>query len=144
MHEGRVAANMRALTADSPLLQGERGRVHDPYCLRCVPQVHGASRDAFRYVAAATLLELNAFTDNPLVFPEEDEVVSGGNFHAQPVGLPMDLLAILVAELGSISQRRTQQIIRVIPVAEVASKEHREDRLHIVGCKVAGCHDAGC
>lgn len=112
-----VAANMRALSADSPLLECERGRVHDPYCLRCVPQVHGASRDAFRYVEEAVLLELNACTDNPLIFPTEDEVVSGGNFHAQPLGLPMDLLAILVAELASISQRRTQHL--VAPVYDV-------------------------
>lgn len=112
-----VAAHLRALTAGSPLLQGEKSRVHDPYCLRCVPQVHGASRDAFRYVEEAVLLELNAFTDNPLVFPDEDEIVSGGNFHAQPVGLPMDMLAILVAELASISQRRTQHLVS--PVNDV-------------------------
>ncbi len=112
-----VAANLRALVAESPLLREKPARVHDPYCLRCVPQVHGASRDAFRYVEEATLLELNAYTDNPLVFPEADEIVSGGNFHAQPVGLPMDMLCILAAELGSISQRRTQHL--VAPVYDV-------------------------
>ncbi len=111
-----VAANIRRLCAESPLMRGEPTRVHDPYCLRCVPQVHGASRDAFAYVQGAVLVELNAVTDNPLIFPE-DECLSGGNFHAQPIGIPMDTLAVLVSELGSISQRRTQHLVS--PVYDV-------------------------
>jgi histidine ammonia-lyase len=112
-----TARLVRALIAGSPLLASPPSRVHDPYCLRCVPQIHGASRDAFSYVRSAALLELNAETDNPLVFPEDDLCLSGGNFHSQPVGIPMDVLSILVAELGSVSQRRTQHL--VAPVYDV-------------------------
>lgn len=112
-HPGAVeaAANVRALVAGSALTAGEKSRVHDPYCLRCLPQVHGASRDAWAYARAAVEIELDAFTDNPLVFPEEDEWVSGGNFHAQPVGLPMDTLAVAMAEIASIAQRRCQHLV---------------------------------
>jgi len=85
--------------------------VHDPYCLRCLPQVHGASRDAWAYARGAVEIELDANSDNPLVFPDGDEWVSGGNFHAQPVGIPMDTLAVAIAELASIAQRRTQQLV---------------------------------
>jgi histidine ammonia-lyase len=111
-----VATNMRTLCSGGDLLDQPRSRIHDPYCLRCVPQVHGASRDGFRYVKEAVLVELNAFTDNPLVF-EDDTYLSAGNFHAQPVGLPMDTLTVLVAELASISQRRTQHLVS--PVYDV-------------------------
>lgn len=112
-HPGAVAsaANVRALTAGSRLANGPKSRVHDPYCLRCLPQVHGASRDAWAYAHRAVEIELNANTDNPLVFPDNDEWVSGGNFHAQPVGIPMDTLTIAVAEIASIAQRRTQQLV---------------------------------
>jgi histidine ammonia-lyase len=106
-----VAANIRALTAGSALLDRPKSRVHDPYCLRCLPQVHGASRDAWSYARGAVEIELDANSDNPLVFPETDEWLSGGNFHAQPVGIPMDTLAVAVAELASISQRRTQHLV---------------------------------
>lgn len=112
-----TARNIRSLIADSLLLATAPDRVHDPYCLRCVPQIHGASRDAFAYVQNAALVELNAETDNPLVFPEGEICLSGGNFHAQPVGIPMDVLSILVAELGSVSQRRSQHL--VAPVYDV-------------------------
>jgi histidine ammonia-lyase len=112
-----VAGNLRALTGGSALVGGPATRVHDPYCLRCAPQVHGASRDAFAYARAAVELELNANTDNPLVFPDEGDWVSGGNFHAQPLGLPLDTLAVAMAELGSLSQRRTQHL--VAPVYDV-------------------------
>ncbi len=111
-----VAANVTRLCAGGTLLDQPPSRVHDPYCLRCVPQVHGASRDAFRYVREQVLVELNAFTDNPLVF-DDDTYVSAGNFHAQPVGLPLDTLTVLVAELASISQRRTQHL--VAPVYDI-------------------------
>jgi len=106
-----VAANIRALTADSVLLTRPKSRVHDPYCLRCLPQVHGASRDAWAYARGAVEIELDANSDNPLVIAETDEWLSGGNFHAQPVGIPMDTLAVAVAELASISQRRTQHLV---------------------------------
>jgi histidine ammonia-lyase len=112
----QCAANVRDLCAGSELLSKATSRVHDPYCLRCMPQVHGASRDAFAYVKSAVLLELNACSDNPLVF-DDDSWVSAGNFHAQPIGLAMDTLAVLVAELASISQRRTQHM--VAPVYDV-------------------------
>ena len=111
-----VAANMRDLCADSELLSGSPTRVHDPYCLRCIPQVHGASRDAFLYVRRAVEIELDACTDNPLIF-EDGTWTSAGNFHAQPIGLPMDTLAVLVAEIASISQRRTQHLVS--PVYDV-------------------------
>lgn len=113
----QCASNLRDLCIGSELLGGPSDRVHDPYCLRCMPQVHGASRDAFGYVKGAVLIELNAFTDNPMVFESDDSWVSAGNFHAQPVGLAMDTLAVLVAEIASISQRRTQHL--VAPVYDV-------------------------
>jgi histidine ammonia-lyase len=111
-----VAANIRQLCASSELLAGDTGRVHDPYCIRCMPQVHGASRDAFAYVKRAVETELDACTDNPLIF-EDGTWTSAGNFHAQPIGIPMDTAAVLVAELASISQRRTQHL--VAPVYDV-------------------------
>jgi histidine ammonia-lyase len=111
-----VAANIRQLCAGSELLAGDTGRVHDPYCIRCMPQVHGASRDAFAYVRRAVETELDACTDNPLIF-EDGTWTSAGNFHAQPIGIPMDTAAVLVAELASISQRRTQHL--VAPVYDV-------------------------
>ena len=111
-----VATNIRDLCADSQILAGEKDRVHDPYCLRCMPQVHGASRDAFAYVKQAVETELDSCTDNPLIF-EDDTWTSAGNFHAQPIGIPMDTAAVLIAEIASISQRRTQHL--VAPVYEI-------------------------
>ena len=112
-HPGAIAAaaNLRALTSGSMLTSGRKSRVHDPYCLRCLPQVHGASRDAWAYASGAVEIELDANSDNPLVFPDDDEWVSGGNFHAQPVGIPMDTLAVAIAEIASIAQRRTQHLV---------------------------------
>jgi len=112
-HSGQlqVARNIRDLLADSQILESHRfcGKVQDPYCLRCVPQVHGASRDALRYCANVIETELNSVTDNPLVF--EDAIVSGGNFHGQPLALAMDFAAIALAELASISERRTYLLL---------------------------------
>lgn len=118
-HPGAIAAaaNLRALTTGGRLTSGAKSRVHDPYCLRCLPQVHGASRDAWAYAKGAVEIELAANDDNPLVFPDEDEWVSGGNFHAQPLAIPMDTLAVAMAEIGSIAQRRIQHL--VTPVYEV-------------------------
>jgi histidine ammonia-lyase len=112
-HPGAIAAaaNIRALTAGSRLTSGPKSRVHDPYCLRCLPQVHGASRDAWTYAQGAVEIELAANSDNPLVFPDGDEWLSGGNFHAQPVGIPMDTLAVALAEIASIAQRRAQHLV---------------------------------
>ncbi len=113
-HKGQqdVAANLRALLVDSEILESHRGcgKVQDPYCLRCVPQVHGASRDALSHILNTIEIELNSVTDNPLVFDDGD-VISGGNFHGQPLALAMDYAAIALAELASISERRTYLLL---------------------------------
>ena len=102
-----VAANVRRLLAGSEILEAHRncGKVQDPYCLRCVPQVHGASRDALAYCAGVFETEMNGVTDNPLVFDDGD-ILSCGNFHGQPLALALDFAAIALAELASISERR--------------------------------------
>ncbi|MGA0255182.1 MAG: histidine ammonia-lyase [Rhodothermales bacterium] len=108
-HPGQkdVARNVRILLEESQILESHRdcGKVQDPYCLRCVPQVHGASRDALGYAVNVLETEMNAVTDNPLVFDDGD-VISGGNFHGQPLALALDFAAIALAELASISERR--------------------------------------
>jgi histidine ammonia-lyase len=113
-HEGQmeVAANIRKLLEDSEIMDSHRdcGRVQDPYCLRCVPQVHGASRDALAYATKVLETELNSVTDNPLVFDNGD-ILSGGNFHGQPLALAMDFAAMALAELASISERRTYLLL---------------------------------
>jgi len=113
-HAGQqtVAANIRKLLEGSEILASHRdcGKVQDPYSLRCVPQVHGASRDALSYSRQCVETELNSVTDNPLVFDEGD-ILSGGNFHGQPLALAMDFAAIALAELGSISERRTYLLL---------------------------------
>lgn len=113
-HPGQksVAANLRLLLEASEILESHRecGKVQDPYCLRCVPQVHGASRDALDYARNVVEIELNSVTDNPLIF-EPDRVISGGNFHGQPLALAMDFAAIALAELASISERRTYLLL---------------------------------
>jgi len=86
-------------------------RVQDAYALRCVPQVHGASLDALDYVAKVLETEINSATDNPLIFPENDTVISGGNFHGQPLALALDLAAIALAEFTSISERRIERMV---------------------------------
>ncbi len=104
---GAVAANVRFLLHESEILESHRncGKVQDPYCLRCVPQVHGASRDALGYATGVLETEINGVTDNPLVFDNGD-IVSGGNFHGQPLALALDFAAIALAEYASISERR--------------------------------------
>lgn len=112
-HKGQMqtAANMRKLLEGSELIKRKKEHVQDPYSFRCVPQVHGASKDTIDYVCGVFLTEINSVTDNPTVFPHEDEVISGGNFHGQPLALALDFLAIALAELGNISERRTYQLI---------------------------------
>jgi histidine ammonia-lyase len=113
-HEGQliVAENLRELLAGSGIRESHLycDRVQDPYSLRCVPQVHGAVRDALKYVGKTIETELNSATDNPLIFTEEEEVISGGNFHGQPVAFACDVLGITSAELGSIAERRIEQL----------------------------------
>ncbi len=113
-HQGQleVAANVRRLLIESEILESHRncGKVQDPYSLRCVPQVHGASRDSFRHAIAVIETEMNAVTDNPLVF-ENGDIISGGNFHGQPLALVLDFAALALAELGSISERRTYLLL---------------------------------
>lgn len=108
----KTAANIRRLTEGSEILEKAQGaRVQDAYALRCVPQVHGAVRDALEFVREKIEIELNAVTDNPLIFPEDEEVVSGGNFHGEPIAIPCDLLGIACSELASISERRTERMV---------------------------------
>jgi len=113
----RVASNLRnILRGDhekSEISQSHAGcdRVQDPYSLRCMPQVHGASRDTLAFVRQVLEREINSVTDNPLVFPEENKILSGGNFHGQMVAIAMDTLAIAVAELASISEQRIEKLV---------------------------------
>ena len=110
--QGVVASNIRKLLEGSEIMASHRdcGKVQDPYSLRCVPQVHGASRDALDYARTCIETELNSVTDNPLVFAQGD-ILSGGNFHGQPLALAMDFAAIALAELASISERRTYLLL---------------------------------
>lgn len=114
-HDGQiaVAARLRDLLADSEVRESHRdcGRVQDAYCLRCMPQVHGAVRDALSHARRVFSTELNSATDNPLVFPETGEVISGGNFHGEPLALALDYAAMAVAELASISERRIERLV---------------------------------
>lgn len=112
-HQGQisVARHMRELLDGSEMIKTPKPQVQDPYSFRCVPQVHGASRDAIAYVRSVVETEINSVTDNPTVFPDDDMVVSGGNFHGQPLAIVYDFLAIALAELGNISERRVAQLI---------------------------------
>jgi histidine ammonia-lyase len=113
-HKGQqeVAENVRQLLTDSEILESHRncGKVQDPYCLRCVPQVHGASRDAIRHAVQTVETEINSVTDNPLVFQNGD-IISGGNFHGQPLALVLDYAGIALSELANISERRTYLLL---------------------------------
>lgn len=107
-----VAENLNNLLAGSKIRDSHLccEHVQDPYSLRCVPQVHGAVRDALDYVRKTIEVEINSATDNPLIFPDEEQVISGGNFHGQPVAFACDTLAFTMCELGSIAERRIEQI----------------------------------
>ena len=106
-----TAARIKSLLDGSELIQQFKKHVQDPYSFRCMPQVHGASKDAITYVQDIFENEINAVTDNPNVFPDEDLIISGGNFHGQPLALAADHLTLAVAELGNISERRTYQLV---------------------------------
>jgi len=112
-HNGQLAtaANIRKLMEGSEIIKQPKKHVQDPYSFRCMPQVHGASKDAIAYVKSVVTTEINSATDNPTVIPDQDMVISAGNFHGQPLAIVMDFLAIALAELGSISGQRITQLI---------------------------------
>lgn len=112
-HQGQrlTAARMRDMLEGSERINLPKKHVQDPYSFRCIPQVHGASKDTLRFVLQTLHTEINAVTDNPTLFPEEDMVVSAGNFHGQPLALALDYLAIAMAEIANISERRTYLLV---------------------------------
>lgn len=112
-HKGQIetADAFRRILEGSQIIAQHKKHVQDPYSFRCIPQVHGATKDAIRYVASVLLTEINSVTDNPTIFPEQDQIISGGNFHGQPLAISYDFLAIALAELGNISERRVAQLI---------------------------------
>jgi histidine ammonia-lyase len=114
-HPGQVASaeNLRALTAESEIIASHRdcNRVQDAYSLRCMPQVHGAGREAIRFAREILEREINSVTDNPLLFPGDGAVLSGGNFHGEPLGLALDTLAIGLCQLAGISERRIDRLV---------------------------------
>ncbi len=112
-HLGQIktARRIRYLLEGSELINRPKIHIQDPYSFRCIPQVHGASKDSIDYVAYVFNNEINAVTDNPTIFPDEDLIISAGNFHGQPLALALDNLCIAMAELGSISERRTYQLL---------------------------------
>lgn len=112
-HAGQIdtAKNMLSILANSEIAKQTKTAVQDPYSFRCIPQVHGASKDVIKHVESVFETEINSVTDNPNVFPEEDIIISGGNFHGQTLALALDYLALALAELGNISERRTYLLI---------------------------------
>jgi histidine ammonia-lyase len=112
-HKGQIktARRIKNLLKGSELIERKKEHVQDPYSFRCIPQVHGASKDSINYVSYVFKNEINSVTDNPTIFPDEDLIISAGNFHGQPLALALDNLAIAMAELGNISERRTYQLI---------------------------------
>lgn len=107
----KVAENIRRILHDSAIFSKEKEQVQDPYSFRCIPQVHGASRDAIAYCMDIVTREINGVTDNPNIFPDDDLILSGGNFHGQPLALSLDFLAIAMSELASISERRVYRML---------------------------------
>lgn len=112
-HPGQVttASALRRLLKGSEITTQKKEQVQDPYSFRCIPQVHGATKDTFEYVLSVFIKEINSVTDNPNIFPEDDLILSGGNFHGQPLAMALDFLAIAMSELANISERRTYQLI---------------------------------
>ena len=107
----QIARHIRHILQGSQMIQRHKNHVQDPYSFRCVPQVHGATHDTIQYAEGVILREINAVTDNPTILPEEDLIISAGNFHGQPLALAMDYLSIALSELGNISERRTYQLL---------------------------------
>ena len=112
-HRGQISTGKRFLEIleGSELINRPKEHVQDPYSFRCIPQVHGAVKDNIMYVESVIENEINSATDNPTIFPDEDMVISAGNFHGEPIAIPMDALSIAMSELASISERRTYQLI---------------------------------
>jgi histidine ammonia-lyase len=112
-HHGQIATaqNMLRILSGSALQQEPKVQVQDPYSFRCIPQVHGASKDAISHIIKTVEIEINSVTDNPIVFHDDDAILSGGNFHGQPLALHLDFLAIALAELANISERRTYLLV---------------------------------
>jgi histidine ammonia-lyase len=102
---------MKEMLEGSQIINAHKAHVQDPYSFRCVPQVHGAVKDTLRYVKGVIDTEINSVTDNPTVCPDEDLVVSAGNFHGEPIALPMDFLAVAMSELANISERRIYRLV---------------------------------
>ena len=125
-HNGQLqtARNLKKYLEGSEIVARKKEHVQDPYSFRCMPQVHGASKDAITHITSVFETEINSVTDNPTIFPDEDKIISAGNFHGQPLAISFDFLAIAVAELGSISERRVYKLIageRGLPVFLVAN-----------------------
>ena len=112
-HKGQrdVAGRMRLHLEGSEIIIRKKEHVQDPYSFRCIPQVHGASWDQWEHVRRIVEVEMNSVTDNPIIFPEENKIISGGHFHGQPLAIALDLIAIAMSEIGSISERRTYKLI---------------------------------
>ncbi len=112
-HNGQkeTADNIRNYLLNSEIIKQKKEHVQDPYSFRCIPQVHGASKDGISYAEQVFETEINSVTDNPTIFPDDDLIISGGNFHGQPIAISMDFLSIALAELGNISERRIYQLI---------------------------------
>ena len=112
-HKGQIetAANICKILEGSDIIKQKKVHVQDPYSFRCIPQVHGASKDTIRYVKNVIEIEINSATDNPTIFPDEDLIISAGNFHGQPIAIPMDMLTLALSELSNISERRIYKLI---------------------------------
>jgi histidine ammonia-lyase len=112
-HPGQIetARNIRAILQGSQLIENTGKAVQDPYSFRCIPQVHGAAKDTVNYAAEVILREINSVTDNPTIFPDEDLILSGGNFHGEPLAFVLDFISIALAELGNIAERRLYRLI---------------------------------
>ncbi len=112
-HAGQIqtATFIKEILSGSRLISQKKKHVQDPYSFRCIPQVHGATKDALEYVEKTLIAEINSVTDNPLIFPDENKILSGGNFHGQPLALSLDMLGIAMSEIANISERRTYQLI---------------------------------
>ena len=128
-HKGQIvtAARMRELLAGSEIVEKPKSYVQDPYSFRCIPQVHGTVKDTIAYVDSVIDVEVNSATDNPTVCPDDDLIISAGNFHGEPIAMPMDFLSIAMCELSNISERRIYKLIsgtRGLPSFLVASPEY--------------------